>query len=65
MKLYIKILLYSIAIIPIAAYLDAMLIRGMSFTDYLYVCTWEMLIFNIGVLVGIRILKKELNITSS
>jgi len=60
MRAYYKVVLYTIIVIPIAAYLDAVLIRGMSFSDYLYVCTFEMIIFNIGVRVGMKVLRKEL-----
>lgn len=60
MKFYYKILLFSIITIPIAAYLDAIIIRGMSHIEYLYVCTWEMLIFYLGVLVGFKGLEREI-----
>lgn len=60
MRLLYKIILFTIILIPITAYLDAILIRGMSFNDYIYVCFWEMIILNIGILIGFKTLEKEL-----
>lgn len=60
MKLHIKIMLLSLLIVPLCAFLDAVLIRGLTFYEYLYVCIFEMFIFNIGVLVGVKSFRKEL-----
>lgn len=60
MRLLYKIILITIILIPITAYLDAILIRDMTFNDYIYVCFWEMIILNIGILIGFKTLEKEL-----
>lgn len=60
MRLLYKIILISFLLVPLTAYLDAILIRGMNLNDYIYVCVWEMIIFNIGILTGFKILEKEI-----
>lgn len=60
MKLITKYILIIIFLAPITAYLDAVLIRGMNFQSYLYVCSWEMMILIIGITIGFKLALKEL-----
>jgi len=64
MNTTLKVILCIILIVPVAAYLDAIVFRGATFREYIYICVWEMVIFTLGMLTGIKLIQKELKITS-
>lgn len=57
--LHIKIIILSLILVPITAYLDYIFIGANDFEAYLKICFFELLIFNLGMLTGIKIVRKE------
>ena len=58
-KINYNYLLLGLLAVPIFAYLDLIFIGALGYADYVIVCLWEYMIFLIGVLVGIKIFKRN------
>ena len=61
MKPNTKLLLIAsigLLLTPLFAYLDTKLIGAVDFWTYLLMCSWELAIYLIGVLTGMKLLKK-------
>lgn len=54
-KLNIILLIGALPIIMAGAYLDATLEGYRTFWSYVYICTWEYMIFWLGMVVGVMV----------
>lgn len=61
MRVSYKVILLGYLLVPLAAYLDAVIIREYDLYTYLYICLFEMTLYSIGVLTGFKAFQKEHN----